>query len=207
MIQISKKITKYVKSEILIIGMLIMIALGLKQIPTQKSYKNKNPGEHQNRVISFQSQAEGIQSTFYDSSGNIIYRINATKQTQLSNSKIAMTLPKIMIYNCGIQTWRITSQKASLEKSDSLLANKSIAGIQFSSGVILEELSGMTTALTVTTEELYFDSIQKTVSTKLEASVAGYQINHTAKGLFAYLENNNLEFLIKNRGAHANSSF
>jgi LPS export ABC transporter protein LptC len=194
MIQISKKITKYVKSEILIIGMLIMIALGLKQIPTQKSYNNKNPGEHQNRVISFQSQAEGIQSTFYDSSGNIIYRINATKQTQLSNSKIAMTLPKIMIYNCGIQTWRITSQKASLEKSESLLANKSIAGIQFSSGVILEELSGMTTALTVTTEELYFDSIQKTVSTKLEASVAGYQINHTAKGLFADLENNNLEF-------------
>jgi|GEM_PF-1371134 LPS export ABC transporter protein LptC len=207
MIQISKKITKYVKSEILIIGMLIMIALGLKQIPTQKSYNNKNPGEHQNRVISFQSQAEGIQSTFYDSSGNIIYRINATKQTQLSNSKIAMTLPKIMIYNCGIQTWRITSQKASLEKSESLLANKSIAGIQFSSGVILEELSGMTTALTVTTEELYFDSIQKTVSTKLEASVAGYQINHTAKGLFADLENNNLEFLSKNRGAHANSSF
>lgn len=207
MIQISKKIKKYVKSEILIIGMLIMIALGLKQIPTQKSYNNKNPGEHQNRVISFQSQAEGIQSTFYDSSGNIIYRINATKQTQLSNSKIAMTLPKIMIYNCGIQTWRITSQKASLEKSDSLLANKSIAGIQFSSGVILEELSGMTTALTVTTEELYFDSIQKTVSTKLEASVAGYQINHTAKGLFADLENNNLEFLSKNRGAHANSSF
>jgi len=207
MIQISKKITKYVKSEILIIGMLIMIALGLKQIPTQKSYKNKNQGEHQNRVISFQSQAEGIQSTFYDSSGNIIYRINATKQTQLSNSKIAMTLPKIMIYNCGIQTWRITSQKASLEKSESLLANKSIAGIQFSSGVILEELSGMTTALTVTTEELYFDSIQKTVSTKLEASVAGYQINHTAKGLFADLENNNLEFLSKNRGAHANSSF
>ena len=47
MIQISKKITKYVKSEILIIGMLIMIALGLKQIPNQKSYKNKNPGEHQ----------------------------------------------------------------------------------------------------------------------------------------------------------------
>ena len=207
MIQISKKITKYVKSEILIIGMLIMIALGLKQIPTQKSYNNKNPGEHQNRVISFQSQAEGIQSTFYDSSGNIIYRINATKQTQLSNSKIAMTLPKIMIYNCGIQTWRITSQKASLEKSESLLPNKSIAGIQFSSGVILEELSGMTTALTVTTEELYFDSIQKTVSTKLEASVAGYQINHTAKGLFADLENNNLEFLSKNRGAHANSSF
>lgn len=207
MIQISKKITKYVKSEILIIGMLIMIALGLKQIPTQKSYNNKNPGEHQNRVISFQSQAEGIQSTFYDSSGNIIYRINATKQTQLSNSKIAMTLPKIMIYNCGIQTWRITSQKASLEKSESLLANKSIAGIQFSSGVILEELSGMTTALTVTTEELYFDSIQKTVSTKLEASVAGYQINHKAKGLFADLENNNLEFLSKNRGAHANSSF
>lgn len=207
MIQISKKITKYVKSEILIIGMLIMIALGLKQIPTQKSYNSKNPGEHQNRVISFQSQAEGIQSTFYDSSGNIIYRINATKQTQLSNSKIAMTLPKIMIYNCGIQTWRITSQKASLEKSESLLANKSIAGIQFSSGVILEELSGMTTALTVTTEELYFDSIQKTVSTKLEASVAGYQINHTAKGLFADLENNNLEFLSKNRGAHANSSF
>ena len=207
MIQISKKITKYVKSEILIIGMLIMIALGLKQIPTQKSYNNKNPGEHQNRVISFQSQAEGIQSTFYDSSGNIIYRINATKQTQLSNSKIAMTLPKIMIYNCGIQTWRITSQKASLEKSESLLANKSIAGIQFSSGVILEELSGMTTALTVATEELYFDSIQKTVSTKLEASVAGYQINHTAKGLFADLENNNLEFLSKNRGAHANSSF
>ena len=207
MIQISKKITKYVKSEILIIGMLIMIALGLKQIPTQKSYNNKNPGEHQNRVISFQSQAEGIQSTFYDSSGNIIYRINAAKQTQLSNSKIAMTLPKIMIYNCGIQTWRITSQKASLEKSESLLANKSIAGIQFSSGVILEELSGMTTALTVTTEELYFDSIQKTVSTKLEASVAGYQINHTAKGLFADLENNNLEFLSKNRGAHANSSF
>ena len=207
MIQISKKITKYVKSEILIIGMLIMIALGLKQIPTQKSYNNKNPGEHQNRVISFQSQAEGIQSTFYDSSGNIIYRINATKQTQLSNSKIAMTLPKIMIYNCGIQTWRITSQKASLEKSENLLANKSIAGIQFSSGVILEELSGMTTALTVTTEELYFDSIQKTVSTKLEASVAGYQINHTAKGLFADLENNNLEFLSKNRGAHANSSF
>ena len=207
MIQISKKITKYVKSEILIIGMLIMIALGLKQIPTQKSYNNKNPGEHQNRVISFQSQAEGIQSTFYDSSGNIIYRINATKQTQLSNSKIAMTLPKIMIYNCGIQTWRITSQKASLEKSESLLANKSIAGIQFSSGVILEELSGTTTALTVTTEELYFDSIQKTVSTKLEASVAGYQINHTAKGLFADLENNNLEFLSKNRGAHANSSF
>jgi LPS export ABC transporter protein LptC len=207
MIQISKKITKYVKSEILIIGMLIMIALGLKQIPTQKSYNNKNPGEHQNRVISFQSQAEGIQSTFYDSSGNIIYRINATKQTQLSNSKIAMTLPKIMIYNCGIQTWRITSQKASLEKSESLLTNKSIAGIQFSSGVILEELSGMTTALTVTTEELYFDSIQKTVSTKLEASVAGYQINHTAKGLFADLENNNLEFLSKNRGAHANSSF
>ena len=207
MIQISKKITKYVKSEILIIGMLIMIALGLKQIPTQKSYKNKSLGEHQNRVISFQSQAEGIQSTFYDSSGNIIYRINATKQTQLSNSKIAMTLPKIMIYNCGIQTWRITSQKASLEKSESLLANKSIAGIQFSSGVILEELSGMTTALTVTTEELYFDSIQKTVSTKLEASVAGYQINHTAKGLFADLENNNLEFLSKNRGAHANSSF
>lgn len=207
MIQISKKITKYVKSEILIIGMLIMIALGLKQIPTQKSYNNKNPGEHQNRVISFQSQAEGIQSTFYDSSGNIIYRINATKQTQLSNSKIAMTLPKIMIYNCGIQTWRITSQKASIEKSESLLANKSIAGIQFSSGVILEELSGMTTALTVTTEELYFDSIQKTVSTKLEASVAGYQINHTAKGLFADLENNNLEFLSKNRGAHANSSF
>ena len=207
MIQISKKITKYVKSEILIIGMLIMIALGLKQIPTQKSYNNKNPGEHQNRVISFQSQAEGIQSTFYDSSGNIIYRINATKQTQLSNSKIAMTLPKIMIYNCGIQTWRITSQKASLEKSESLLANKSIAGIQFSSGVILEELSGMTTALTVSTEELYFDSIQKTVSTKLEASVAGYQINHTAKGLFADLENNNLEFLSKNRGAHANSSF
>ena len=207
MIQISKKITKYVKSEILIIGMLIMIALGLKQIPTQKSYNNKNPGEHQNRVISFQSQAEGIQSTFYDSSGNIIYRINATKQTQLSNSKIAMTLPKIMIYNCGIQTWRITSQKASLEKSESLLANKSIAGIQFSSGVILEELSGMTTALTVTTEELYFDSIQKTVSTKLEASVAGYQINHTAKGLFADLENNNLEFLSKNRGVHANSSF
>jgi LPS export ABC transporter protein LptC len=118
-----------------------------------------------------------------------------------------MTLPKIMIYNCGIQTWRITSQKASLEKSESLLANKSIAGIQFSSGVILEELSGMTTALTVTTEELYFDSIQKTVSTKLEASVAGYQINHTAKGLFADLENNNLEFLSKNRGAHANSSF
>jgi len=207
MIQISKKITKYVKSEILIIGMLIMIALGLKQIPTQKSYNNKNPGEHQNRVISFQSQAEGIQSTFYDSSGNIIYRINATKQTQLSNSKIAMTLPKIMIYNCGIQTWRITSQKASIEKSESLLANKSIAGIQFSSGVILEELSGMTTALTVSTEELYFDSIQKTVSTKLEASVAGYQINHTAKGLFADLENNNLEFLSKNRGAHANSSF
>jgi len=157
--------------------------------------------------MSFQSQAEGIQSTFYDSSGNIIYRINATKQTQLSNSKIAMTLPKIMIYNCGIQTWRITSQKASLEKSESLLPNKSIAGIQFSSGVILEELSGMTTALTVTTEELYFDSIQKTVSTKLEASVAGYQINHTAKGLFADLENNNLEFLSKNRGAHANSSF
>ena len=207
MIQISKKITKYVKSEILIIGMLIMIALGLKQIPTQKSYNNKNPGEHQNRVISFQSQAEGIQSTFYDSSGNIIYRINATKQTQLSNSKIAMTLPKIMIYNCGIQTWRITSKKASLEKSENLLTNKSIAGIQFSSGVILEELSGMTTALTVTTEELYFDSIQKTVSTKLEASVAGYQINHTAKGLFADLENNNLEFLSKNRGAHANSSF
>ena len=207
MIQISKKITKYVKSEILIIGMLIMIALGLKQIPTQKSYNNKNPGEHQNRVISFQSQAEGIQSTFYDSSGNIIYRINATKQTQLSNSEITMILPKIMIYNCGIQTWRITSQKASLEKSESLLANKSIAGIQFSSGVILEELSGMTTALTVTTEELYFDSIQKTVSTKLEASVAGYQINHTAKGLFADLENNNLEFLSKNRGAHANSSF
>ena len=207
MIQISKKITKYVKSEILIIGILIIIALGLKQIPTQKSYNNKNPGEHQNRVISFQSQAEGIQSTFYDSSGNIIYRINATKQTQLSNSKIAMTLPKIMIYNCGIQTWRITSQKASLEKSESLLPNKSIAGIQFSSGVILEELSGMTTALTVTTEELYFDSIQKTVSTKLEASVAGYQINHTAKGLFADLENNNLEFLSKNRGAHANSSF
>jgi len=207
MIQISKKITKYVKSEILIIGMLIMIALGLKQIPTQKSYNNKNPGEHQNRVISFQSQAEGIQSTFYDSSGNIIYRINATKQTQLSNSKIAMTLPKIMIYNCGIQTWRITSKKASLEKSENLLPNKSIAGIQFSSGVILEELSGMTTALTVTTEELYFDSIQKTVSTKLEASVAGYQINHTAKGLFADLENNNLEFLSKNRGAHANSSF
>ena len=206
MIQISKKITKYVKSEILIVGMLIMIALGLKQIPTQKSYKNKSPGEHQNRVISFQSQAEGIQSTFYDSSGNIIYRINATKQTQLSNSKIAMTLPKIMIYNCGIQTWRITSQKASLEKSESLLPNKSIAGIQFSIGVILEELSGMTTALTVTTEELYFDSIQKTVSTKLEASVAGYQINHTAKGLFADLENNNLEFLSKNRGTHANSS-
>lgn len=207
MIQISKKITKYIKSEILIVGMLIMIALGLKQIPTQNSFKNKSPGEHQNRAISFQSQAEGIQSTFYDSSGNIIYRINATKQTQLSNSKIAMTLPKIMIYNCGIQTWRITSQKASLEKSESLLANKSIAGIQFSSGVILEELSGMTTALTVTTEELYFDSIQKTVSTKLEASVAGYQINHTAKGLFADLENNNLEFLSKNRGAHANSSF
>lgn len=207
MTQISNKLIKYARPELLIIGTLIIIILVAKQITDQKSAENKVRETAQNRSISFQSQADGIRSTFYDSFGNIIYRINATKQTQLNDTEIAMILPEIEIFNSGIATWEITAQKADLEKGKDFLLHKSAVNIKFSGGVILEELTGLATALTVTTEELYFDSIQKRVSTSLEASVTGYEIIHTAKGLFADLENNQLEFLSKNRGEHANSRF
>lgn len=207
MTQIPKKLIKYARPELLIIGTLVIIVFVVKQIKDQKSAENKVQETAQSRPISFQSHADGIRSTIYDSFGNIIYRINATKQTHLNDTKIEMILPEIEIFNSGIATWEITAQKADLEKSKDFLSNKSALNIKFSGAVILEESTEMATALTVTTEELYFDSIQKTVSTSLKASVTGYQIIHTAKGLFANLENNELEFLSKNRGEHANSSF
>lgn len=207
MTQIKRKFIKHVKLGLLIIGTLIIIVLMVKKITAQKTIENKVREAPQNRFISFQSQSDGIRSTFYDSLGNIIYRISATKQTQLNDTEIKMMIPEIEIYNSGIVTWEITAREADLEKRKDFSMNKTAANIKFSGGVILEEKTEMATALTVTTEELYFDSIKGTVSTSLDANVTGYQIIHTAKGLFADLENSELEFLSKNRGEHANSSF
>lgn len=207
MTQIKRKFIKHVKLGLLIIGTLIIIVLVVKKITAQKTIENKVREAPQNRFISFQSQSDGIRSTFYDSLGNIIYRISATKQTQLNDTEIKMMIPEIEIYNSGIVTWEITAREADLEKRKDFSMNKTAANIKFSGGVILEEKTEMATALTVTTEELYFDSIKGTVSTSLDANVTGYQIIHTAKGLFADLENSELEFLSKNRGEHANSSF
>ena len=207
MSQISNKLIKYARPEFLIIGTLLIFILVAKQITDQITVENKVRETAQNRSISFQSQADSIRSTFYDSFGNIIYRISATKQTQLNDTEIEMIFPEIEIYDSGIATWKITAKKADLEKGKDFLLNKSAANIKFSGGVILKELTEMATALTVTTEELYFDSIQKEVSTSLEANVTGHEIMHTAKGLFADLKNNQLEFLSKNRGEHANSRF
>lgn len=207
MTQIKRKFIKHVKLGLLIIGTLIIIVLMVKKITAQKTIENKVREAPQNRFISFQSQSDGIRSTFYDSLGNIIYRISATKQTQLNDTEIKMMIPEIEIYNSGIVIWEITAREADLEKRKDFSMNKTAANIKFSGGVILEEKTEMATALTVTTEELYFDSIKGTVSTSLDANVTGYQIIHTAKGLFADLENSELEFLSKNRGEHANSSF
>lgn len=207
MTQIKRKFIKHVKLGLLIIGTLIIIVLVVKKITAQKTIENKVREAPQNRFISFQSQSDGIRSTFYDSLGNIIYRISATKQTQLNDTEIKMMIPEIEIYDSGIVTWEITAREADLEKRKDFSMNKTAANIKFSGGVILEEKTEMATALTVTTEELYFDSIKGTVSTSLDANVTGYQIIHTAKGLFADLENSELEFLSKNRGEHANSSF
>ena len=207
MTQIKKKFIKHVKLGLLIIGTLIITVLVVKKITAQKTIENKVRESPQNRFISFQSQSDGIRSTFYDSLGNIIYRISATKQTQLNDTEIKMMIPEIEIYDSGIVAWEITAREADLEKRKDFSMNKTAANIKFSGGVILEEKTEMATALTVTTEELYFDSIKGTVSTSLDANVTGYQIIHTAKGLFADLENSELEFLSKNRGEHANSSF
>ena len=207
MTQIKRKFIKHVKLGLLIIGTLIIIVLVVKKITAQKTIENKVREAPQNRFISFQSQSDGIRSTFYDSLGNIIYIISATKQTQLNDTEIKMMIPEIEIYDSGIVTWEITAREADLEKRKDFSMNKTAANIKFSGGVILEEKTEMATALTVTTEELYFDSIKGTVSTSLDANVTGYQIIHTAKGLFADLENSELEFLSKNRGEHANSSF
>ena len=207
MTQIKKKFIKHVKLGLLIIGTLIIIVLVVKKITAQKTIENKVREAPQNRFISFQSQSDGIRSTFYDSLGNIIYRISATKQTQLNDTEIKMMIPEIEIYDSGIVAWEITAREADLEKRKDFSMNKTAANIKFSGEVILEEKTEMATALTVTTEELYFDSIKGTVSTSLDANVTGYQIIHTAKGLFADLENSELEFLSKNRGEHANSSF
>ncbi len=204
MTQIKKKLKKYARVELLIIGTLIIIVLVVKKITDQKRIENEVREATQNSPVSFQSQANGIRSTFYDSFGNIIYRIAATKQTQLNDIEIEMTLPEIEIYNSGIATWEITASKANLERHKDFLLNKGAANIKFSGGVILKEVTKTATALTVTTEELYFDSLKKTAFTNLEANMTGYQISHTTKGLFADLEKSELEFLSKNRGEHAN---
>lgn len=154
-------------------------------VPEPEQTTRLLPGQEQ-----YEGFGRGISSVIYDVNGFQAYTLNASEQRQFPNQLTELDLPHVQMFDGRSERWNISAASGRIRTT----AGGEILQLDLEDAVEVLHQPSTDNLIRLTTERMTIEPPTQTLFTSAQVHVVGNGIDLTARGMFADLTTNLLNF-------------
>lgn len=177
----------------------ILVALYAGRGLLQERRTQSAQPEETSTVITYDAYSNGVNTVLYDIDGNIEYTLEATEQIHYLDNTTQLTNPNVHLYQGSDARWNIIARSGRIlaaEQSDR------IDQLDLSDNVELFRNDAAGNTMTLATSFLSLFPSTETMQTDREVLMTTNNLQQTATGMHADLQQDTLTFLTQVKGRY-----
>ena len=183
------------KTTIMPIVCFVTLTLGLTLFGKRKSDYPESEKELKPNTVHIDTYAEGINSIFYDQNGVVSYTLRAENQIHFKNGYTKIEKPLIRLFQNEMPRWNIEANQGHISNSE----NDSASGLErknleLSGSVQILGLDEFGNRMLISTEFLEVDPMNEILKTDQRVEYEMANIQHSAAGMIANLQDEEIIF-------------
>ena len=191
------------KTTIMPIVCFVTLTLGLTLFGKRKSDYPESEKELKPNTVDIDTYAEGINSIFYDQNGVVSYTLRAENQIHFKNGYTKIEKPLIRLFQNEMPRWNIEANQGHISNSE----NDSTSGLErknleLSGSVQILGLDEFGNSMLISTEFLEVDPMNEILKTDQRVEYEMANIQHSAAGMIANLQDEEIIFREDVRGSY-----
>ena len=191
------------KTTIMPIVCFVTLTLGLTLFGKRKSDYPESDKELKPNTVEIDTYAEGISSIFYDQNGVVSYTLSAENQIHFKNGYTKIEKPLIRLFQNEMPRWNIEANQGHISNSE----NDSTSGLErknleLSGSVQILGLDEFGNRMLISTEFLEVDPMNEILKTDQRVEYKMANIQHSAAGMIANLQDEEIIFREDVRGSY-----
>ena len=191
------------KTAIIPIACFVTLTLGLTLFGKRKSDYPESDKELKPNTVDIDTYAEGINSVFYDQNGVVSYTLRAENQIHFKNGYTRIEKPLIRLFQNEMPRWNIEANQGHISNSE----NDSASGLErknleLSGSVQILGLDEFGNRMLISTEFLEVDPMNEILKTDQRVEYEMANIQHSAAGMIANLQDEEIIFREDVRGSY-----
>ena len=191
------------KAAIMPIACFVTLALVLILFGKRKSDYPESEKELKPNTVDIDTFAEGISSIFYDQNGTVSYTLRAENQIHFKSGYTKIEKPLIRLFQNEMPRWDIEANQGHISNSE----NESTSGLkrknlELSGSVQILGLDEFGNRMLISTEFLEVDPMNEILKTDQRVEYKMANIQHSAAGMIANLQDEEIIFRKDIRGSY-----
>ena len=154
-----------------------------------------------NSSIDFNAYSEGINTTLYDTQGNINYTLQAERQVHYNDDSTEFERPFIRLYQDGDSRWNIVANSGRIPAVETT-ADGALEKIELLGDVQVYSLDDFGNRTLMSTEFLTLNAQAEILETDQPVSVVTSALQLSSIGMIAKLRTDEITFLREIRGRY-----
>ena len=191
------------KTAIIPIACFVTLTLGLTPFGKRKSDYPESDKELKPNTVDINTYSQGINSIFYDQNGIVSYTLKAENQIHFKSGYTEIEKPLIRLFQNEMPRWNIEANQGHISNSE----NDSTSGLErknleLSGSVQILGLDEFGNRMLISTEFLEVDPMNEILKTDQRVEYKMANIQHSAAGMIANLQDEEIIFREDVRGSY-----
>ena len=191
------------RAAIMPIACFITLALVLILFGKRKSDYPESEKELKPNTVDIDTFAEGVSSIFYDQNGTVSYTLRAENQIHFKSGYTKIEKPLIRLFQNEMPRWNIEANQGHISNPE----NDSTSGLErknleLSGSVQILGLDEFGNRMLISTEFLEVDPMNEILKTDQRVEYKMANIQHSAAGMIANLQDEEIIFREDVRGSY-----
>lgn len=181
----------------------LTLTLGLTLFGKRKSDHPESDKELKPSTVDIDTYSQGINSIFYDQNGVVSYTLRAENQIHFKSGYTEIEKPLIRLFQNEMPRWNIEANQGHISNSE----NDSTSGLEsknleLSGSVQILGLDEFGNRMLISTEFLEVDPMNEILKTDQRVEYKMANIQHSAAGMIANLQDEEIIFREDVRGSY-----
>ena len=181
----------------------LTLTLGLTLFGKRKSDHPESDKELKPDTVDIDTYSQGINSIFYDQNGIVSYTLRAENQIHFKNGYTEIEKPLIRLFQNEMPRWNIKANQGHISNSE----NDPTSGLErknleLSGSVQILGLDEFGNRMLISTEFLEVDPMNEILKTDQRVEYKMANIQHSAAGMIANLQDEEIIFREDIRGSY-----
>ena len=191
------------RTVIMPIACFVTLTLGLTLFGKRKSDHPESVKESKPNTFDIDTYSQGINSIFYDQNGIVSYTLKAENQIHFKSGYTEIEKPLIRLFQNEMPRWNIEANQGHISNSE----NDSTSGLEtknleLSGSVEILGLHEFGNRMLISTEFLEVDPMNEILKTDQRVEYKMANIQHSAAGMIANLQDEEIIFREDVRGSY-----